>query len=211
MNNLSIAQRNRRRRSIPITDYLLEVLNGSLLGDGNLHSPVGFQAVYHQDSSQSEFIDYVANILKDNDYLSTTYDYDRFDKRTGKTYHSYSVNSVFTVELQEQRNNWYPCGVKIVPPKLELTSIMVSLWYLGDGNKSKEDREVRLSTDAFTVNDIELLVSKLNNVGICSTRLKSKNCIYIKAKSYDTFFDYIGDCPIACYDYKFPRRKVCVS
>jgi len=207
MNNLSAAQRSRRYRSVPITETLLEILNGSLLGDGNLHSPVGFQAVFHQESKQFDFITFIADYLDKFGYLAQVYSSNRFDKRTGRKYVSHSVNSVYSVELQELYNTWYGNGKKCVPEALNLTPLTTNIWYLGDGSLS--GREIRLSTDAFSVDDVNCLVDKLSKEGIESSRLKSCNRIYIKARSYTNFFNYIGTCPVACYDYKFGGYYAC--
>ena len=199
---LSEAQTVRRFRSIPIREKFREVLDGLLLSDGNLSSPRGFQAVYHQDSSQSEFIDYVADALDRNNYLAVKYDYARFDKRTGKTYHSYSVNSVFSVELQEQYDRWYKEGIKTLPLDFTITPVILMMLYLGDGHKDKRCRNIVISTESFKEEEVESIVDRFLSIGIPSYR-QLNNRIRVKADGYDAFMSYIGRCPIGCYEYKF--------
>jgi len=199
---LSEAQIIRRHRSVSINSSLLCVLDGLLLGDGNLSSPRGNQAVYHQDSSEKEFIDYVSSVLSNSGYLATKYDYDRFDKRTKKMYHSYSLNSIFTVELQKQYDRWYKNGIKIVPLDLLITPVVLMLWYLSDGYKDRRCHNIVIATDSFKKEEVESLVYRFSLIGIPSHR-QENNRIRVNADGYDTFMSYIGGCPIGCYRHKF--------
>jgi hypothetical protein len=53
--------------------------------------------------------------------------------------------------------------------------------------------------------DIEGIRTELLNLGIKTTRQKRKNndVIYILIQSIKDFLNYIGECPVRCYQYKF--------
>jgi hypothetical protein len=200
--NLSDSSRIRHRRSLPISENFESFIDGCLLGDGNLHSPVGFQAVYHQDSSQREFIYYVSSVFNDNNYLAQSYDYDRFDKRTLKTYHSYSFNSVYSVELQRIYNRWYKSGIKVIPNDLLVTPTLLLIFYLGDGQKDRRCKNSVISSECFSKEEVSRLVYLIQNVGI-DCHIQKDNRIRIPSSGFDNFINYIGGCPVGCYQYKF--------
>jgi len=203
MRTLSEANRLIRLRSIPILDDFREIIDGLLLGDGNLHSPVGFQAVYHQDSSMSEFIEYVSRIFSSNNYLAQTYTYTRFDKRTSKIYTSFSLNSLYTIELQILYNAWYNGGRKVIPTDISITPSLMTVWYLSDGSKDSRCKNATIATESFTTQEVELLCSLVNNeIGINCYR-QSNNRIRIPSRSFDKFINYLGECPVGCYSYKY--------
>lgn len=125
----------------------------------------------------------------------------RFDGRTG-----------YSKEWREQYTRWYPEGqdgkrLKQVPEDVVISPTSVMMWYLGDGSvvHPKDDSKImlRISTDGFKKEGVELLVEKLNNIGIVCHR-NNDNRVQIKARGIPAFFNYIGrTSPVKCYNYKF--------
>ena len=60
-----------------------------------------------------------------------------------------------------------------------------------------------LSTCGFSISDVEWLISQLNELGFKATRMSSNNVIHISTYSAKAFLNYIGKCPVKCYQYKW--------
>ncbi len=120
--------------------------------------------------------------------------------------------SKYSKEWYEQYLRWYPEGqdgkrLKQVPDDVVISPTSVMMWYLGDGSVVHPQNEsrimLRISTDGFKREGVELLVEKLNNIGIVCHR-NNENRVQIKARGIPYFFQYIGrKSPVKCYDYKF--------
>ncbi|GAJ15945.1 unnamed protein product, partial [marine sediment metagenome] len=70
-------------------------------------------------------------------------------------------------------------------------------------DKRNENLRIELCTDSFSILSVVFLVKQLNKLGFKTTRQKAKNRIYICTHSTKDFLDYIGKCPVKCYQYKF--------
>jgi len=194
-----------------LSDRAMQWIEGELLGDGCLYSKSKYSAQFTYSSKYNEYINYISNTLL------------KFGiRRTGKIYfrenihykinnipthskESYSYTSKRYAELKPLYDKWYPEGKKIVPRDIELTSILLRQWYIGDGSlkigKGARSR-IKLSTQCFTINDVEWLIEQLNKLGFKSTR-QSRNTIRISAYSTKDFLNYIGNSPVKCYQYKW--------
>lgn len=97
-----------------------------------------------------------------------------------------------------------------MPRDLKLTPLVCRQWYIGDGCLKKPRRGgpyITLATDAFPVLSVKWLVGQLVNLRFRATRWKSENEISISAYSTKDFLDYIGECPVECYQYKWDYQK----
>lgn len=181
-----------------LSEEAINFINGELLGDSFVGSQSKYSAYFSYNLKHSEHIKYISKTL---DYFGI--------KQAGKIYkqychncYSYHYASRSYVELLDLRKKWYPNGKKIVPPDLKLTSITCLQWYIGDGSL-KKNKNIVLATNGFTVSDVKFLVKKLNELNFKSSRQKCENTIYISPQSTKDFLDYIGKCPVKCYERKW--------
>jgi hypothetical protein len=114
-------------------------------------------------------------------------------------------------DIYKQYIRWYPevqgKRVKQPPEDVRLTPLSVMMWYLGDGSVvvKKGSIVVRLSTDGFLPEKVEMLVKKMNDIGILCHR-SNENRININARGVPAFFNLIGrKSPVSSYNYKFDR------
>lgn len=124
----------------------------------------------------------------------------------------FNGRTCFHPDIYQQYLRWYPKNkngkrYKQPPNDVKITPESVMRWYLGDGTLSQsEDRStvtVRLSTDSFDKERIDMLVNKLKEKNINCNRTRN-NRIRIKTKAIGNFFDFIGHkSPVKCYNYKF--------
>lgn len=127
------------------------------------------------------------------------------DKRYGSF--SYKYTSRAYVELMPIYKQWYPNGKKIVPKDIKLTPLTVRQWYIGDGSLVKrKTRRIRpyiiLCTCGFLIDDVNWLTREMSNLGIKAKRY-SGNIIYISVCYVKEFLNYIKECPVECYKYKW--------
>jgi len=172
-----------------------------LLGDGCIALISSYSARFSYGSKYFEYCEYVSNTLESFGIKQSG----KISKHTNDwgTYYQYKTKSY--PELKNIYNKFYPNGKKIIPENLKLTSLTCRQWYIGDGSlKHPKDSKpaIVLSTDCFSIFDVNYLVKYLSILKIKATRQKN-NRIRIWACSVKDFLGYIGNCPINCYQYKW--------
>jgi len=111
-----------------------------------------------------------------------------------------SPNIFFTKE----RDRWYPEGIKLIPRDCRITPTSLNIMYLGDGyiRKDKDNKSIYLSTHSFVKGDLKIITDYLYSVNIKS-KIQADNQIRISSYNTQDFLNYIGDCPVECYRYKW--------
>jgi len=185
-----------------------EWINGELLGDGSLISRSPYSARVSYSSKYPEYCQYVLKTLVSFGIEQSGKITERYHKEND--YYSYRYQSRDYVELLSIRNRWYPEGKKIVPKDIKLTPLTLRQHYIGDGclihhrkEKPKERPYIHLCTYGFLISDVEWLVNELNKLGFKATRRNFDNVIRISTFSTQDFLNYIGECPVECYKYKW--------
>ena len=181
-------------------------IDGELLGDGCLQSQSKYSALFSYSSKYMEYINYVSKTLNSFGI-----------KQAGKIYtlhnkewdcYTYQYRSLSYVELLSIKNRWYPepKKKKIIPRDLKITPLLLRQEYIGDGslnNNGHRNKSIGLCTNGFPVSDVRWLAKQLENLGFKSSVRKSSNTIGISTESTRDFINYIGKCPIECYEYKW--------
>lgn len=87
------------------------------------------------------------------------------DKRTGKIYSAIHFSTFTLPCFNEIYNLFYPSGVKTVPLNIKelMTPLGLAYWIADDGSFNKSNRHVVLCTDSFTLSEVNLLISVLND------------------------------------------------
>jgi len=187
-----------------LSSEMIKWLNGELLGDGNLYSRSSYSANFRYGSKYFEYCQYVSDTLKcfgieQSGKINKRYHKDR-------NCYSYFYQSRRYAELLPIRKQWYPEGKKIIPKDLKLTPLTLRQHYIGDGSlvhPQKAKPYIVLSTCGFSISDVEWLISQLNELGFKATRMSSNNVIHISTYSAKAFLNYIGECLVECYQYKW--------
>lgn len=186
----------------------INFINGELLGDGCLQSFSKYSASFGYTFKYQEYAQYIKNSLQSYGIkCGKISKYYNKDKRCNDSI-SYRFYSYRYVELLPFYNRWYINKKKIIPKDIRLNPIALKQFYLGDGMLSKSKKNgnkpyIVLCTNNFPIVDIEWLISKLNDIGFKATRRPSRNEIGISTYSTKDFLNYIGKCPVKCYNYKF--------
>lgn len=186
----------------------IEWIQGELLGDGNLNSKSPYSAQFAYASKYLEYIEYVRDTLElfgieQMGKICTRHHIDR-----NMNCYTYSYRSRRYEELLPIHKRWYPEGKKIVPRDLKLVPLILRQFYIGDGCLTHSKRGGRrpciyLATCGFPIPDVQWLVEELIKLGFRATRRTAQNTIGISVYSTKDFLEYIGDCPVECYQYKW--------
>ncbi len=181
----------------------VEWINGELLGDGSLESPHLTSANFSHTSKYLEYAKYVSTTLASFGVQQSGKLRERYTE--GVKGHIYRYRSLAYVELLPHRMLWYPEGKKVVPKQVQLTPLTCKQWYIGDGylQRGEAGSGIVLSTQGFPENDVKWLVTQLIKLGFSAARQPSINTIRIYTRSVRNFLEFIGECPVVCYKYKW--------
>lgn len=117
----------------------------------------------------------------------------------------YGILSSANIFFTQERDRWYPEGVKIIPKDCRLTPTSLNIMYLGDGYITKDSpkrKAIYICLHSFEREDIQLVIDHLDSINIKASIYASGE---VRISSYNTadFLDYIGPCPVECYKYKW--------
>lgn len=193
----------RKTNHCKLNQKAIEFIDGELLGDGCLYL-CRYSAGFVYSLKYEEHTNYISNILNSFGIKQSG----KIRKYKDKRYNNitYNYNSKSYAELLPLRQKWYPNSKKIIPKDIKLTSLTCKQWYIDDGSLiivKNKNPYIRFSTCGFPISDVKWLVKQLNKLGFKATRRPSDNTIRISTISTQNFLDYIGHCPVKCYQYKW--------
>ena len=189
------------------TNIQKNVLDGCLLGDGNLELPEnGVNAKFNYRSSSKEHVEYVHKYFKEfcSDNYSNIKRSEHYDIRTKKTYVNFYFKTKSLSIFTEEYNRFYKNKIKIVPNDLIINKYVLLFWYIGDGELERKNGFVKLHTNSFTESEVDWLCSKLKFLN--AKKLKKSNnhfLVTIPRNKVKNFLSYIGNCPIDDYKHKW--------
>ena len=213
--NISVATVSRWKRKLKIsklkhridclpktlTGQQQSIVNGLLLGDGYIDKRG--RLAHSQTQKRLSYTKFISSALGG------------FSKSIGiakkvvgdKVYKSFFVNSCCHDIFRHLRAMWYVRSKKIVPKGLRLNDLTLAVWYADDGCSHIRQKELTLSTNCFSKNDVKFLVDKLNaDMGIESTinRKGSNYVIRIRNSCYFRFLEIVKPYVLqfGCFDYK---------
>lgn len=192
-----------------ITQRQQDIIIGSVLGDGYLE-PSGSTARLQLKQSQ-EKKDYVFWLYSEFHNLCKSPPKQRKDNN------QWYVSTRYFSELNYLRMMFYQNGIKFIPKNIDtlLTNpLSLAIWFMDDGTldwRVKDHYAFRLTTNCFSVEDNELLVSVLRKnflIGatVQTTLIRGKRYprIHIGAKGRARFCELVHPFMLHCFNYKLP-------
>lgn len=183
-----------------LTKFERSIIVGSVLGDGYMRIMPGrsdaFLEINHSIKAK-EYADYKYQGLKRLCESSPK------ERITNGDRHAYRFFTKQHKDLTGLYVLFYKNGRKVVPKGLKLDSLMVAIWYMDDGSKSR-DRDVYLNTQQFSINDQKKLLQSLRELGINARLNKDKKYyrIRILKESVLAFMNIIGPHIVPSMQYK---------
>ena len=141
-----------------------EILDGLLLGDGGI-AKKGYAQMEQCSRRKGWLLD-----VQDRLHLTgvesriiLTPPRERTLKESGRVLRGTAGRHLYTpvyMELKEQRQRWYPEGVKLVPRDLRLTPMVLAQWFCGDGSGNSNGTLV-FHTEGFSETCVDFLIGRL--------------------------------------------------
>jgi hypothetical protein len=176
----------------PLPPHLFEIAVGLILGDVYIYRNKSENASLHVEQSinSKDYLLHLYDLFKDYTTSNKPIIRTRINKISGNFYSSSSFAAWQLSCFTQIYCLFYQDGRKIVPRHAghRLTSVGLAYWAMDDGNK--QGSGFHLNTQAFTLEEVELLSNVLiNKFGIQNTIQHHKNGyrIYILSKSMESF------------------------
>lgn len=198
-------QRNKTQKlSLTQKQYIY----GSLLGDDCLKKPSHVKnafLVISQNKTQKEYVTFKYHVMCDFVKSGIKYYKDVREDRKGQFSFKTISHPVFTKIYEIIYGN----GKKTICPYWlkQLTPLSLAIWFMDDGSTSKENREMRISTESFSKKELLLLRNFLNKKWNISPKIipssrKGKFVFFFPAPERNKFFSLIKSFVIPEMSYK---------
>ena len=207
-----------------ITNNEKEIIMGELLGDGNLTKPynnLNCNTFYRHGNKHKEYIEWLILILPNLRWTEIITK--KHLTKNNKEYFSYHTNSKIHKELNDIYYKFYSFddkkqkNVKKIPEDIEITPLILRHWYLGDGClswgklkskgiwkiKKRRFPSITISCQGHSNSTLLKYIEQLKTKNITFTLVNNGAIMRLKSNSFESFFKYIGECPINCYNYKW--------
>lgn len=145
-----------------LTQLQKSVIIGSILGDGYIRIIPGRQDAFleiNQSIKAKDYVNWKFSVLK-NICRSRPYVRKINEKRT--------VYRFFTKqhpEITSLLKKFYRDRKKIIPPDLKLNPIILAVWFMDDGSKTRKC-DVYLNSQQFNLSDQKRLIYLLRQIGL---------------------------------------------
>lgn len=171
-------------------------MDGILLADGHLDpSPVAARLTYG-----CKFKSTLSDIEKQFDQFHFS---EPWLSKTGYWHHK----SSYYRDLLCHRKRWYDGKTKIIPEDVMITPLSCYWWFVGDGYQVNYG--LKFCTEAFDRQSMDIVRSKLEDLGFSTSITPSSNRLRIRGKSAPRMLDWIrSNINIAeQYTYKWGNHR----
>lgn len=203
-----------KKDSIVLSKQFKELLIGMLLGDGGLRLvEKAINPYFQYTDKHKEVIEYTI-ILFQNEGIKCG------NIQINKSSGCYSFQSESRIEFLDLYNLFYPKEImdtqkqrRKILPNLTLTKISLLWWYIGDGGVKKQggtlNNAAAITCKHLNQHVVEWFKININNdiTTHCDSRGNMSYKYYFNNKSFIKLLNYIGECPIPCYNYKWVTRR----
>lgn len=190
--------RARKNLSLVLSEPQREILIGSILGDAYITKSGKIR--FEQSAKHKEYLFWLKNILDSVSYAGAP----RHISRYYKKYETYYVSFRFSSRqyFKEWRSYFYPQDKKIFPSDLDLTPLMLAVWYMDDGCWTGS--KALLSIEGFDNQSQQFIQYALHTQYGIETCIGKNRKLVIRKKHHERFFGLIKPHIVACMMYKIP-------
>ncbi len=192
-----------------LTALQIQVLIGTLLGDAHLEVNGRYARlkIDHTDE-HADYVDWKYKIFQDITPRAPQ-SMAVYDKRNGTTSYHRRFSTYTLSDLVGYHQMFYADGRKIVPAAIKqwlVSPVALAVWYMDDGARRTDCEAVRLHTNAYTIQEQELLVETLlENFGVASKlhRVRGEQyVVYIPSGQAEVFCNIIRPFMVNSLRYK---------
>jgi hypothetical protein len=177
-----------------LTEIQESVLLGSLLGDGWISAGKTSYLQINRSIKDRSYLLWQYEIFKefcDHEPKETL----KYDKKSNKYYSGISLVTRRSEVFKSFRSEWYNQG-KIIPANLTINPLIMTVWFCDDGNISKVGKNaysIKLSTNAFSMDEVHFLKDLLNKRYIPKFRVNKNGSGYVINGATDCVLSIIND------------------
>lgn len=199
--------RNHELKAIPFTQIQKDVMYGSILGDGYLRSTSGvsWSLVFAHGEKQLEYLRWKYDIFEQ--FVTTK----KFGVMVRDFHGNAPVHSFATIshpEITAFYHLTHPNGKKLVTEEwLDLLSpLSLAVWYMDDGSLNKRYGTIVLSTNAYSLPELSLMIDFFEKKYSLHAKLEKRRndqyALRINASESKAFRSIITDYVPTCMSYK---------
>lgn len=196
-----------KQSTLIFDDYFKSNLLGWVLGDGGLRIPkAGINPKFHYTDKKKDHIDYICSILdKYNIHYNVCFNKNsecyNIDSEARPEFHEF-YNLFYGYDGLDEHNRKY----KILP-NINLNPIILRNWYIGDGSSSNQGKignhrgfiGCKFENPYITNQFKELFGSDFKLYSLNNGMFQ----YYFTNNGLQKLLDYIGECPVESYKYKW--------
>jgi len=151
-----------------VTEEFKQIIVGLILGDLNVQKQTknsNVRLCFKQGLVHKDYLMHLYDLFKTYCPTPPKTTNPVADKRTGKTYIGIWFNTYSLPCFNTFYDMFYLAGKKVMPSNLAelLTPLSLAYWICDDGGFCKSTKRIRLSTNSFTLEEVNSLVAILNN------------------------------------------------
>ena len=159
-----------------LSEKQYEVLQGLMLGDGNLQFRGANSSLrINRSIKDIEYAKWIKNIF--SEYCTEKSLSTRVVKINNKEYKQVTFYTKVNEDFNKEYRRWYPNGTKNIPRDISLSSTSTAVWFADDGsinerfkNGIKNGFEVCFATNSFPKEQVEYINKILNQK--CNAKFK---------------------------------------
>lgn len=188
------------RSKLTLDDHLKQVLIGNLLGDAYMRrfsNKSNTRIIFRQGSKNTEYLLHLYNVYKQF-VLSPPAITSIVDKSSGKTRNNISFATVSLPCFNKFYDEFYMDGKKVIPANIAeyLTAVSLAYWIMDDGGYTGSG--LKLYTNAFKLEDLNLLVDAINknfsiSVTIHKSSIEHQYTLYISKKQLPLVIELVKE------------------
>ena len=196
-----------KQSTLVFDDYFRSNVIGWILGDGGLRIPkAGINPKFHYTDKKKDHIDYICSILtKYNIHYNISFNKNsecyNIDSEARPEFHEF-YNLFYGYEGLDEHNRKY----KILPD-INLNPIILRNWYIGDGSSSNQGKIGNHRGFIGCKFENPYITDQFKNLFGNDFKLYSLNTgmyqYYFTNNGLKKLLEYIGECPVESYKYKW--------
>lgn len=188
-------------------NYFKSNLLGWILGDGGLRIPkAGINPKFHYTDKKKDHIDYICSILdKYNIHYNVCFNKNSkcyyIDSEARPEFHEF-YNLFYGYDGLDEHNRKYK-----TLPNIDLNPIILKNWYIGDGSSSNQGKIGNHRGFIGCKFENPYITNQLKELFGADFKLYSLNNgmfqYYFTNNGLQKLLNYIGECPVESYKYKW--------
>ncbi len=202
------------KKKLKLNKIQKEVLVGILMGDATLetqNSGRTYRLKVEQSEKHKAYLNHLYEIFRE---WVLSEPHRRIVERNGRKSVNYAFSTVSHGAFRFYAQQFYANGKKRVPVVIKklLTDRSLAYWYMDDGSlKSAQSHGVIFNTQGFSKNDVERLISTLQekfNLNCWLRKQREGYQIFVSGKSFERFYEIVSPYILPDMKYKLPKVKL---